>query len=496
MSTAIDIVEPKKQAEQVQAAPAAVTEQAPQEAAKPMPAWVPGPVKHVVGAYNDKMKQWRNSTILAMPAPIVNNSSNVLAVCHVGTEMLMFKSGMKEGKLVENPGNPINWIKEPAQKIYADIATKSKSRDFSLKQLFAGNPIKNFKHYVMNTHEASLREAERQIAANHELMAAGKAAKALSLGNPWQTRTTGMGLAIWTLSTVIPERKESDDEIERMAKMRTLHPFQYVGERLKQAVWFPEWNKHKREMLGLGYLAIGTLSGLGAWRNRGDLVPELNITKATPVAEAKAALSKHVQSVRLAESEGKVLAKSVLENAKLIEKALASGSHITQGYKFNGGYFVTAIISFIAGLPLLFALDERKAYSTYGSVSLLRIPALPSSLYSKLKDRELGWQSYITGKLLFQVEDFMFSLIGGATKKVDANGKVTIVDHENLKREAIAEAKEEKAKYREEKHATSGARLIEQSMAPRPELPGTHITQATTPERAMPARMTEEAQLV
>ncbi|MBX9725891.1 MAG: hypothetical protein K2X09_01385, partial [Rickettsiales bacterium] len=316
--------------------------------------------------------------------------------------MLMFKSGLKGGKLIDNPGNPINWIKEPAQKIGADIFKNSKTRDFSIGEIFHGSPVQNVKRMLFDTHAASLREVESQIKGNSELMSLGKGATKISLGNPWQTRTTGTGLFIWTVSTILPEHKESDDEIERMSKLRTLNPLGYVGERLKQAVWFPQWPSHKREMLGLGYLGIGTFSMLGAWRNRGELNP------------------------------------AVIKDMELIGKGL------TQGYKFNLAYFATGAISFIGGLPLLFALDERAAYSTYGSMVVARVPLLPASIGAKIAKKEEGWLYYLIGKVTFQIEDMLFSLIGGATKRLRPDGTYEIVDHDDLKKKSIAEAKEEK----------------------------------------------------
>lgn len=445
MSQNPDIVEMKKQEAPAAAPDISPVTNAPQEENK-VPKWVPGPLKNVWGDSVRWIARARTASILATPAIIVNNTSNVLGGMHVLTEMLMFKSGFKENKLIDNPSNPINWVWEPAQKIYKDIVTRGAARDYSFTQLFRGNIGKNFHKYVTDTYSATHRELDRQVATNRALAAAGKATKSLSLGNPWQTRTTGTGLVIWLLSVFIPERKESDEEIERMARMRTLHPFQYIGTRLKQAVWFPEWPTHKREMLGLGYLGIGTWSGLGSWRNRGDLNAEIK------------------------------------KDAELIQRGLK------QRYKFNAGYFATAIVSFLCGLPLLFALDERKAYSSYGALSLLRIPALPPSLWSKIKDRESGWQFYTTGKLLFQVEDFLFSLIGGATKKVNPDGSVEIVDHEKLKKQAIAKAKQEKVARRQidsghEKFLADSTELQELV-----DSPTSTITQASAPERAMPER--------
>jgi hypothetical protein len=408
----------------------------------------------VFSGFKNWLNRTRKSAIEVTPSYIVNNSSNILGASHVATEMLMFKSGLKGSKLIDNPENPINWIVQPAKKISADIFKNSKTRDFSIKELFQGNPVKNFKHLMFDTHAASLRELELQTNANRELLAAGKQAAKISLGNPWQTRTTGTGLVIWTLSTVIPERKESDEEIERMAKLRTLHPLGYVGERLKQAVWVPEWSSHKREMLGLGYLGIGTFSMLGAWRNRGELNPAL------------------------------------VKDMELIGKGL------TQGYKFNLPYFCTGVVSFVAGLPLLFALDERAAYSAYGSMVVARVPLLPASIGTKIAKKEEGWLYYLIGKVTFQIEDMLFSLIGGATKRVRPDGTIEIVDHSELKKKSIAEAKQEKLgiKPQHSEKVTPLEPNLEVAAKDKNMMPSTLVTGTKVAQTAMPERVEAKQQ--
>lgn len=414
----------------------------------------------IIARFTGFTKRARRASIEATPAFIVNNSSNILGASHVATEMLMFKSGLKDSKLIDNPENPINWVVQPFNKIRKDIFKNAKTRDFSIGDIFRGNPVKNAKNLFFDTHAASLRELETQTAANRELIAAGKAAEKISLGNPWQSRTTGTGLLIWTISALMPERKESDEEIERMAKMRTLNPLGYIGERFKQAVWIPQWPQHKREMLGLGYLFIGLFSGLGSWRNRKELKPFIE------------------------------------KDMELISKGL------TQGYTFNPGYFFTSVVSFVAGLPLLFALDERKAYSTYGSLSVFRIPGLVDSVRSKMMKKEPGWQYYTAGKLTFQAEDMAFSLIGGATKHVKPDGTVEIIDHDELKKKAIAEAKEEKmeSKDKDEErcsktpykpHVSTGG-MVDGQYNGRTKIndtPSTLVSGSTTVQHAMPERV-------
>jgi hypothetical protein len=464
------------------------------------PAWMPKFAKDTANWVHTKGEGVRRKSIEVTPAFAVNNASNILAFMHIGTEVMMFKSGMGGKALVKDWSNPVNWVKQPAQEIWKDIYSKGKSNDYTLGQLLKGNPIENLQHWL-NPHEATLRAIEREPAAlqpNH-----------LKTGSPWQTRTTLMGLAIWTLSAVIPERKESDEQIEHMAKMRTLHPVQYVGTRLKQAVWFPEWNQHKREMLGLGYLGIGVLSGIGSWFNRAAMV-DIPKERKADVAYIKNALETRVQEVKTAVSKGEVVAKQALKDVELIEKALEKGHCLPQRYNFNAGYLFTSIVSFAAGLPLLFALDERKAYSTYGAMSVFRLPFLYTSIGEKMKKKEQGWQYYAGSKISFQLEDALFSVIGGATKKKRSDGTYEITDHEALKKKAVFEAREEKLKDKEVKvekellqdekelqevKSTVGKKMIVAAdMDGTQQLPTATVLQVAHREHAMPERVAQEQQ--
>jgi hypothetical protein len=398
---------------------------------------VPQPAKdlwHWVGGIGAAM---RKAAITVTPAFIVNNSSNFLGASHVATEMLLFKSSMPNGKLIQNPQNPINWVVEPIKNIYTGLYHKSKARDFTFKELVSGNPVKNFRSLVMDTEAATDREFSRHKAS-------GKDAKILSLGNAWQTRSTFAGLIVWSLSALFPEKKESDAEIERMATMRTLHPIQYVGERLKQAVWFPDWTSHKRQMIGLGYMAIGVCSMLGSWRNRRKLEPDK------------------------------------LLNA-FDQKKFSEG--VRQVYDFNPSYLATGALSFLASIPLLFALDENKAYSGFGMIMMGRLGFLPSSIRTKYKNKEDGRHSYLAGMGSFQVENAMQALIGGAEKLPDG----TIVDHEDEKKRAITAAKAIK-RERKAHHAGRLDADVETTA------PHTTISHATV-ERAMPERVADVARV-
>lgn len=383
-----------------------------------------GVVGRVFDAVNDTMANWRKHTLRVLPRFMVNNSSNILGAAHVGTEMMMFKASNANGQLVQDPSNPVNWIVQPITTVFSDTFKRSKSEKIELKELFSGNPIKNIYRRITDVESAT--ERVRNNATN-----AGKALSEIKLSNPWQTRSTLAGLIVWSLSALIPEKKASDEEIERMTIKRHVHPVSYVVERLKQAVWFPEWSGHKRQMIGLGMMVSGVCSSIGAWRGR--------------------------------------------------EKTLEG----IQSYKFNGGYLATSIITFISSLPLLFATDERKGYGWFGGIMLGRIPFLFKSIGEKSRMKEPGRGWYTASMASFQAENFAQALIGGAEKRLGPDGKEYIVDHSKIhenarKRAQEVEAQEEKIRstYRSETDASEV-----------PAAPSTVVKHALPPEKAMPERV-------
>lgn len=402
------------------------------EMEKKASAWVPQWAREGWNSAAQQGAQVRRAAIVAVPEFVVNNSSNIGGAAHVATEMLMLKSGMKGAKLIDNPENPVNWVWQPVKKICKDVWSGSKAVG-DYKGVWKGNPVTNFISFTTDTKRATLLEAERQLAHGPKV----------SLGNPWQTRTTLCGLVAWTLAAIIPEKKESDAEIKRMAVMRTLHPAQYVMTRLGEGLWAPGWLSHKREMIGTGYLGVGICSMIGSWRNRRELLPTL------------------------------------AEDAELLAKGLK------HRYTFNGNYFLTALVSLGGAMPLLFALDERRAYSLYGLGAFPRMALVPPSLIKKCNNNEPGWQYYATGKISFIGVDLIQALIGGAEKHTDANGNMVIIDHTKIEKDAIARA-------REIKHGNKLSNNKEQEDDKASASPSTNIALPSQAERAMPERRAEQ----
>jgi hypothetical protein len=326
-------------------------------------------------------KGLRRGSIEKTPGFVVNHSSNVIGAAHVMTEMMMFKASNKDGKLIKGDiRNPINWVKDPIVTVFTDTFKKSKSENVAAGELFKGNPLKNIYQRVTDVEAATLRVAKNQHLVD------GKIFTETKLANPWQTRSTLAGLVVWSLSALIPEKRDSEEEIERMSIKRRTNPVGYVAERIGQALWVPGWLDHKRQMIGLGVMASGICSAVGAWRGRVKL-----------------------------------------DNGM-------------QRYAFNSGYLGTSTFTFLSSIPLLFASDDQRGYGGFGALMMGRLFFLPTSLYTKWKANEPGKGWYFSSMASFQAENFAQAMIGGAEKYKDANGNMVIVDHEAIRKEAKEKA--------------------------------------------------------
>lgn len=360
----------------------------------------------------------RHHAIDATPRFIVNNSSNILGAAHVGTEVLMFKSSIPQKALVENPTGPIDYVTRALKRVFSESAAGSKSDIGEMLQAMKNRPIRGFIDYVRDTDAATERAVKANVGKLNEEQKLVTRAN-MRLSNPWQTRSTLMGLIVWSLSAIIPDKRESSEEVERMAVKRETNPLGYVGERLKQAVWFPEWGSHKRQMIGLGIASSGVFSMLGAWRN----------------------------------------------NEKTIEGLK---------YAFNKSYFATSVLTFLASMPLLFATDDQKGFGGFGALMTGRMAFLPSSIKRKFKGDKLSATYYTGAMASFQAENWAQALIGGAEKLPDG----TIVDHEEVKRNAHLEAAKIRADRKSmAKHVNSDA------------TPSTLVSNVSHEKMAMPERV-------
>lgn len=331
-------------------------------------------------AFGDFSGNLRHHAVRATPAIIVNNSSNLLGAAHVYTEILMTKSSIKgkDPKLVHGAKNPIEWTYKAIIKIYKDsFESAFQNRGKGIDVFEGGKPLQNIWKFITDTEAATEREWQTQLAKNPSLTK-----DKMQIGNNWQTRSTLAGLTVWGLSTIIPDKKESEEEMQRMTIMQKTNPLGYVGERLKQAVWIPDWPNHKRQMIGLGIFVSGVCSILGAWRNRDQ-------------------------------------------------------SALIPTYKFRGDAFATAIFTFASAFPLLFANNDQRGFAGFGTLMMGRLPFLPGNIAGKLKQGD-GGKWYAGASVAFQAENLAQALIGGAEKKPDG----TIIDHADARKQAYEKVKE------------------------------------------------------
>jgi hypothetical protein len=348
---------------------------------------LPGPISRVINFIGDKFQIARQKTIAAAPPVIVNHSSNLLGALQLTGEVMMFQASAKE-PLVKNPRSLLSWIVDPPKTIMSEIFKKTQGGS-GFKDIFNGNPFKNFYTRLTDVEAATLRERSMQRAAAAKI---GRTLADNQIGFPnrWQARSTLAGLIGWGLNTLMPDNKDTPEEVDRMTALAEKSTISYMAERLRQAVWIPEWPQHKRQMTGLGVMISGICSSIGAWRNRAELEPK--------------------------------------------------GSKIYK-YKFRGSYLLTGLASLAASLPLLFRIDNERGYANYGEIHLLRVFALPTSILGKYKDREQGRHWYLGGASTFQTQNLVAALIGGAEKRPDG----TVVDKKAIRDEAKRKAVEAKA---------------------------------------------------
>lgn len=336
------------------------------------------------GKIKNELADYRHAAIHTLPGFIVNNSTNLLGAAHVATEMAMFKSALPQGtNLAEYKGNPFTYAFDATKEVFGVTFKKSIPKNFNLGTLKNeygnGNTLKGLYNFVTDTKAATERAMKEQGVTSVEK---------LKLSNPWQARTTMCGLGVWGLSTLIPDKKDTLEEIEHMTVLQQTNPIGYIGERMRQAIDIPHWHEHKRQMIGLGYIGVGLCSTLGSWRGNG-----------------------------------------------------------VKGYSFNKGYFMTSMFSLASAIPLLFATDDEKGFGGFGALMMGRLFFLPGSIARKFSTGEPGAAWYGGASVAFQIENYMQTLFGGAEKKPDG----TVVDHQEIMKIAKRHAQEIKRnKHRDE----------------------------------------------
>lgn len=389
---------------------------------------------------SDVVAGWRRATLEATPAVLVNNSSRVMAVLQIISEIFMLRASAVRAQQpwVSDTSNPMNYITQPPARMWKDLTGNLAPVEVDYKKLFSLKGPKYAYNRLMDLPEATARE-QRAIDKIRET----DPTATLSLPNRWQSRSTLMGLLGWGLNLLLPERPETKEDIEKMTELAKRNKPLYVLERFRQALWIPEWTKHKRQVTGLGVMCSGICSMIGSLRNR-------------------------------------------------------DGSSAVPQYAFNGGYFLTGASTFLSSLPLLFAVDNDKGYSEYGMLHLLRIPFLVPNLSTKFSRKEPGVNWYATGAAGFQIQNLSGVLLGGGRKEKQPDGTYKVVDPKAIREEAREKAVESIAQRKAQKnqHGESVANDNEHNANDNDsEKPATQVSHAREAQMAMPERRTtaEEA---
>ena len=538
-------------------------------------------VEHTRDAWHDLKASANNlfltaryHTIRALPAAVVNNSTNILGATHVMTEMMMLKASGDQTPLIKNYKNPLRWVWDPLETVFTGTMKQAGIQKTNPALMpSTGNWFKDKYLFITDTKKATHREIDRQetkqcegfenknlhkfqktdacknLVAPHvdpaitaridqkkhllnaqevrhvkdaiishaapewqahetqrsadadlvrheqknalgltavnghgeipfkkdaykadltrkldgmsknaraaevkkmegELaqISGGPVYSSMRLANPWQMRSTFAGLVVWALSAVIPDKKESDADVEKMAVLRSTNLPSYVAERFKEAVWVPGWfNGHKRQMIGLGIMASGVCSLLGSWRNRKTL-----LTDAEGIVEFAALLG---EKKLLKEGATGTIDSLTKTAGNEISKDIVKTTRYT--YEFNPSYFATSTLTFLSSLPLLFASDNERGYSGFGALMTGRLAFLPSSIGKKVRDKEPGVGFYTAGMASFQAENWAQALAGGAEKRKNPKtGAVTVVDHDAERKAAHEKAKAIKEHKGEEREPT------------------------------------------
>lgn len=386
---------------------------------------LPGPVSDGVHYFRESVISIRRRVNDALPAAIVNRGSNIAAGIHTVAEVFMFKANGTELMKGGNRSNPLHYVWYPLKNIYRSVSGDAKLMVSGRDLLRPAHYLESFKNHI------DLKKATAIDIMHGPLI------------NRWQARATLIGMTAWGLNLVLPDRKDTPEETERMSIMLATRPLAYMGERIKEAFWIPGWVDHKRQMTGLGILVAGVCSFLGGWRN-------VSRPKGGP-----------------------------------------------QHYYFNWQYCATGLVSMAASIPMFLGIDNDKGYSQSGAIHLLRTLFLPGSIYKKFtKSERQGAYYYAAGHVGFQLDNATQMLIGGAEKRPDGS----IVDHQEMREAAKTKAQEVKQQMRAAKearrHAKSGdGRADEPAMEGTAEVdklsalnlrPTAQVTNAQKVHRAMP----------
>lgn len=327
----------------------------------------------------------RFATLQAVPYYVVNSSSNLIGGLDVAAEVMMLKSNGMDFVAEKNRGKPLNYIFEPPVNIVktvfggADVHMPANPGDL-LKPSHYYRTIKSFSNLA--------------AASYHDSMG-GK----IKLVNRWQGRATLASIVGMAIAATLPDEKDTPAEVERNAQLLHDDPLAYVGKRLWQAVYFPDWVEYKREFAGLGKMLAGGITVLSGFRN--------------------------VDTVH---------------NVYFPNRAHA----------FNG------IVTALAGAQLLFGLDDQHAWSNFGKTMMCRTVLLPWSIKNRFDHNDGRAMYYVGAQGLFRVQDATAYLIGGAEKTPEGD----IINKQAIRENAWRKAQEEAQAQEKPDDQTPGGGLL------------------------------------
>lgn len=313
----------------------------------------------------------RGATLEALPTFMVNNSSNIIGATHMGGEVMMIKaySPIKTAEdiaAMQGKNRTVEEIKYFLKGIPASLPLRMKVSD-----------LVNPKFHVDNFRALT----DLNFATERDLQL-GK------ISNRWGMRSTILGMSGMALSAVLPEKAETNEEIQEMAQLREDNYLGYMGARLSQAVNPLQWSSHKRQLAGMGLVGGGACSFMNGMMSA------------------------------------------------------------TQGaYTRNFSHAAGGAITLVAGGLLMLAADNEQGWQNFGKTMSLRMLFLPTSISRKygvgkdsnglpLKPQD-GRHWYVGGQVAFRGTDATAYLIGGAEKLPDG----TIVDKQAIRKEAELKAK-------------------------------------------------------
>lgn len=367
---------------------------------------------HRVQDFGDRM---RERTIRALPAFIVNNSSNAVAITQLTGEVMMFKANNTTFIEEAHKGTWWRYLTEPPKNIFGSVF-KNAGISMEAKDLLRPSFYRDTAKSFVNLDAATAIDK-----------AAGR-----TLINRWQARSSFTGLSAMAITAVVPDAKDTPEDLEKMATLSRTNPIAYIGERIRQGLWFPvetvvglgqkllpghqgreEENvgKHKRQFTGLALTITGIFSFLSGFRNVGTIDSKLP--------------------------------KSLLSNQKYVRNAAHSW-----------GGAITAL----AGSQLLTALDNDSGWSRFGAIQWLRMGFLPKSIINRYEHGDPKAHWYLGGSVGMQSANTVSYLIGGAQKLEDG----TIVNHDAMRNSARARAKETVQQRKEQRKThedTPGTRV-------------------------------------